>query len=193
MKLTATDKDSDLLSSFKNGDRQAFDNVFRLYHPPLLFFANRLLYYHENIDAQEIVQDSFLKLFDRKESFQTLQAIKSFLYIVTKNSCLQKIEREKVRTRRFEKYISDYDESEDAILSHMVYSEVLSALHQAIESLPPQCRIIMKKFMDGKTANEIAAEMEISLSTVNNQKSRGVSLLKTKLSSTLFSLLLLFI
>lgn len=182
-----------LLNSFKSGDWRSINQIFEIYQPALLFFANRLLYNYEVLDAHAAVQDSFLKLIDRKDSFETLNKIKSFLYTTTKNTCLQSIEKEKVRLRRFEKYITGFDELEDTIVTQIIYTEVISELHKAIELLPEQCRLIMQKFMEGKSANEISTEMEITVSTVNNQKSRAVSLLKKRLSNAGFSLLLFFL
>lgn len=182
-----------LLNSFKSGDRRSIEQLYRLYQPALLFFSKRILYNYETLDAQSIVQDSFLKVIEHKEEFTSIGGIKAFLYTATKNNCFKAIEKEKVRLKRFDKYIANFDESEDVIISQIIYTEVISELHSAIELLPEQCRIIMQKFMEGKTANEISAEMDLTVSTINNQKSRAVSLLRKRLSNAGFSLLTFFL
>ncbi|HRB71498.1 MAG TPA: sigma-70 family RNA polymerase sigma factor [Flavobacterium sp.] len=193
MKAQTLYDENELLNSFKSGDRRSIKQLYRLFQPTLLFFANRILFNIEVLDAQTIVQDSFLKLIERKEEFNSLGGIKAFLYTATKNNCIKAIEKEKVRLKRFEKYIAEFDEIEDVIVSQIIYTETIVELHSAIELLPEQCRIIIQKFMDGKTANEISEEMDITVSTVNNQKSRAVSLLRKRLSNAGLSLLTFFI
>ncbi|KKO89176.1 hypothetical protein AAW12_23920 [Sphingobacterium sp. Ag1] len=183
-----------LLIDFQSGDRLAFDRIFRLYHSALIFFANRLLVSFDQIDPQEIVLDIFVKLHEKRDSFESLNSIKAFLYISTKNSCFKAIEKEKVRQKRFDGYTSTFNESdENNILSQIVLSEVHRELYQALELLPEQCRIIMERLMEGKTAKEVAEELSISVSTVGSQKARAISILKKRLSGAGIALLLLYL
>lgn len=182
-----------LLTQFQSGDRTAFDKIFRLYHASLVFFANRLLINYGQVDAKEIVLDVFLKLHERRELFESFNSIKAFLYISTKNSCFKAIEKEKVRLKRFENYTSTFNESdEENILSQIVISEVYRELYQALDLLPEQCRIIMGQLMEGKTAKEVAEDLSISVSTINSQKARAISILKKRLSGAGIALLLLY-
>lgn len=182
----------ELLLRLRDGNDKAFEKVFGQFQPALVFFANRLLCHQGLMDAEEVVQDTFMKFHERRASFATMQNIKAFLYITTKNACLQKIQKEQVRLRRFEKFIAPFDEAEDAVLQEIMYAEVLREVSMAIELLPDQCRNIMKRFFEeGKSAKEIAEELDITVSTVNNQKSRAISLLKKRLSGAGITLLLL--
>ncbi|WP_333888362.1 sigma-70 family RNA polymerase sigma factor [Sphingobacterium siyangense] len=182
-----------LLTQFQSGDRTAFDKIFRLYHSSLVFFSNRLLVNYGQIDAKEIVLDVFLKLHERRELFESFNSIKAFLYISTKNSCFNAIEKEKVRLKRFDNFTANFNESdEENILSQIVISEVHRELYQALDLLPEQCRIIMGQLMEGKTAKEVAEDLSISVSTINSQKARAISILKKRLSGAGMALLLLY-
>ncbi|WP_153848392.1 sigma-70 family RNA polymerase sigma factor [Sphingobacterium paramultivorum] len=182
-----------LLTGFQGGDRLAFDKIFRLHNASLIFFANRLLISYDQIDPEEIVLDIFMKLHEKRESFESLNSIKAFLYISTKNSCFNAMEKEKVRLKRFDGYTSTYIESdENNILSQIVLTEVYNELYQALELLPEQCRIIMGQLMEGKTAKEVAEELSISVSTINSQKARAISILKKRLSGAGIALLLIY-
>jgi len=75
----------------------------------------------------------------------------------------------------------------------MIHTEVLRELSQSIEFLPEQCRNIMQKLMDGKTPKEVSAELDISVSTVNSQKARAISILKKTLSNKGIALLLFYL
>src|SRR5690606_23760840 len=183
MKTQFQTDEKKLLQRLRQGDETAFNHIFYQFQPALVFFANRLLSNQDLIDAEEIVQDTFLKLYHRKETLATLSNVKAFLYIVTKNACLDRIAKEQVRQRRFEKFMTSFQEAEDIILSEIIYTEAIREVSEAIELLPEKCRIIMKQFFEeGKDAKEIAEGLHISVSTVNNQKSRAISLLKQRLS-----------
>lgn len=181
-----------VLQRLRDGDELAFAEIFHQFQPALVFFANRLLRHYELIAAEEVVQDTFIKLFHRKETLHTMQSIKAFLYIVTKNACLDHIAKEQTRQRRFEKIMTSFEETEDTILSEIVYSEVIREVSMAIDLLPEKCKVIMKKFFeDGKDAKEIAKDLNITVSTVNNQKARAISILKQRLSGAGIALILL--
>lgn len=183
-----------LLIRFRSGDRRAMDMIFQLYHPALIFFANRLLINFDQASAQEVVLDVMLKTFELRETFKSYASVKAFMYISTKNRCLNVIEKEKVRLNRLNIYTQDLDElEEENILSKMIHTEVLRELSQSIEFLPEQCRNIMQKLMDGKTPKEVSEELDISVSTVNSQKARAISILKKTLSNKGIALLLFYL
>lgn len=181
-----------LLSQFQSGDRLAFDRIFNLYHSSLLFFANRLLLNIGTEVAKDVVLDIFLKLYDRRDNFETFANIKAFLYISVKNSCLKLIEREKVKQKRFDLYSKDFDEFERNVLDQILQTEVYQELYYAIDLLPEQYRLIMQRIVNGDTAREISDELGIPVSTINTQKSRAISLLKKSLSGAGIALLLIY-
>lgn len=192
MKNISTLDEKELLAALRGGDNTAFSSIFHSFHSALVFFAERILAGYDITEAEETVQDTFIKLYDRKESFDTLQNIKAFLYITTKNACYDRISKEKVRRKRFDSYISTFEEADDHILREITYAEVIREVSMAIDLLPEKCRCIMRQFFDeDKTAKEIADDLDITVSTVNNQKARAVVLLKKRLSGAGIALLLL--
>lgn len=184
--------EAELIALLQEGTQSAFNQVYRLFQPSLVFFANRLLLGGQDImDAEELVQDVFVRFYHRRTTFESLSHLRSFLYLATKNACLDKLAKDKVRMRRFETFIADFDETEEAILAQITYSELMREINQAIDLLPDKCRHIMKQFLDeGKNAQEIAADLDVTVSTVNNQKSRGISILRRKLSQSSLAFLL---
>lgn len=181
-----------LLQGLQNGDQYAFNIIFQKFHKPMVYFAAKLLYQFNFTDAEEIVQDIFVKVYERRKTFKSFENIQAFLYISTKNACFDKISKEKVRNKRFERYIQDFDESEESVLQHIIDTELIRQISTEIDALPEKCRDIMKQFLDeGKNAKEIAEDSGISISTVNNQKARAISILKKRLGSAGMALLLL--
>ncbi len=183
-----------LLKSFQNGDQYAFHQIFQKFHKALVFFASKILSENNLSDAEEIVQDIFVKLFEKRNSFKTLENIKAFLYISTKNSCFDKIAKLKVGQNRFEKYIQNFDELEENILQHIIDTELTRQLEKEIEALPEKCRAIMRKFLEeDKTASEIAEDLGISTSTVKTQRAIAIATLKKRLGSAGIAVLLFYL
>lgn len=186
--------ENDVVAELRQGSQHAFDVIFRRYHQALCFFARRLMPDSPPGQAEELVQDAFLKLWERRANFEKLTAVKAFLYIATRNACLNCLERERVQQRKQAQYLYTVADSEEAVIDEIIYTEVLREVSQAIETLPEQCqRIIKMAYEEGLSPKEIASKLNLSISTINNQKSRGISLLKRRISNVGFNFLLVFL
>jgi RNA polymerase sigma-70 factor (family 1) len=171
-----------LLLGFRDGNEQAFDRVFTHFYPLLCVFAERIL--NDQPLGQDIAQDSLIKAWNKRNDFPDFARLKSFLYTCVRNACFNELDKEKVKI----KYQSMLEKSEPADdynpLKDMVHAEVVSRIFAQVDTLPEQCRkVIRLTFMEGKSPKEISDELNISVSTVNSQKMRGLQLLKGKLSS----------
>lgn len=170
----------DPFDDFKKGDPRALQEIFHQFYGALCLFAGRML--HNRPVAEEIVGDTFLKLWNRHTDFENLQNVKAFLYITTRNACLnmlKQMQRESLSKKQHAYLSSD---NEGFILNEIVRAEVLREIHREIENLPEQCRKIFKmSYFGGKKNMEIASMLEISVHTVKNQKARAIQLLKVKL------------
>lgn len=70
------------------------------------------------------------------------------------------------------------------ILEDMMHAELISRIFAQVDTLPEQCRrVIRMTFQESKTPREISEELGVTVSTVNNHKMRGLTLLKGKLSA----------
>src|SRR5690606_28305128 len=155
-----------LIRQLQDGNQAAFDTLFRMFHPALCFFARRLMVHLPKGLAEEIVQDAFLKLWERRVSFAGIFAVKAFLYIAVRNTCLNYVEKENVRSRRHEQYLHSLNKVEDAVVEEIIYSEVLREVAQAIETLPDRCRRIIKMASEDRlTPKEIAQTLTSTVST----------------------------
>lgn len=181
----------DIIAEFKRGDQPALDYLFRLYYNALCFFAERLI--QDRPAAEDIVTDTFMKLWERHTDFETQLNIKAFLYITTRNACLnflKQVQRH-ANSKNELAYLSAQDE--DHTLNEIIRTEVLQELYEEIENLPTQCRKIFKmSYQHGLKNHEIAEKLQISPNTVKNQKVRAIQLLRVRLlKRNLFILLLM--
>jgi RNA polymerase sigma-70 factor (family 1) len=170
----------DPFDAFKMGDPRALQVIFKLFYPSLCVFAERML--HDRPAAEDIVGETMVKLWNRHADFENLQNVKAFLFITTRNACLnmlKQMQRESLSKKQLA-YLST--DKEGYILNEIVRMEVLAEIRREIENLPAQCRRIFKmSYYEGKKNQEIAEMLKISVHTVKNQKARAIQLLKVKL------------
>lgn len=170
----------ELLAEFNKGNPRSFSSIFNTYYSALCFFAERMILNKE--EAEDIVGESFVKLWRLHENFETMQNIKAFLYITTKNACLNFLKQSERTAKNQSELVYTLAKKEDHVLTEITKVEVLREVHAAIESLPPQCRkIVRMSFVEGMKNDEIAQQLNLSVNTVRNQKARAVHLLKMKL------------
>ncbi|MES2830001.1 MAG: RNA polymerase sigma-70 factor [Bacteroidota bacterium] len=178
--------------AFKTGDQQAFSFIFEKYYPALCFFTTRLT--NGDVYAEDIVQDVFHKLWNKHNDFDNGEAIKAFLYISCRNASLNYLQKEKNKGGHEQELLRIGDHSEDFVLNQIIYSESLREINTAIDGLPEQCALVMRMlFQDGLKPQEVADQLNITVSTVYNQKARGIAALRERLSLRDFTVLLMVI
>ena len=179
----------DIIEGLKGNDPLVFDRVFEEYFPQIQFFAARLIGDHE--EAKDIVIRAFQSMWGLKENFETLNNIKAFLYITTRNNCLnflQYRQRQEAGRKEYETRLLQAG-NEKSIEMRMMESELLQLIYKKIEELPKKCKEIFKlTYFEGMKAGEIAQLLAISTSTVTTQRSLAIKYLKAVLSEDQFLL-----
>lgn len=192
--ITYETNEDTLLADLSSGLSGALEYIYMEFQPALVFFAGNLLRSDTIMLAEELVQDSFLKLHQRHDRFQTINSLKAFLYITTRNACYNHLEKQKVRARHLQDYVHEYTDMEHSILLEMMHTETVRELLQAIDTLPPQCKAVINMLVhEDKSYAEIAVALGVTVSTVKNQKARAISLLRGRISGVGIALLLLSI
>lgn len=168
------------IEAFRAGDQRAFNFIFAAYYPALCFFASRLV--QARPAAEDIIQESFVKLWKLHDAFNCQQSIKAFLYIITRNACLNFLkqwERDKMREEHWSQTQDIFDNDD---LMPPPHAESLHRVGEAVKKLPAECRkVITLCYLEGFPNPEIARQLNVSINTVRNQKARGVYLLKKRL------------
>ncbi|GAA4808920.1 RNA polymerase sigma-70 factor [Olivibacter ginsenosidimutans] len=177
------------INQFNVGDRIVFDGVYRYYSRPLQYFA--LSYVRDRGIAEEIVSDSMLKLWNNRERIRTEQQIKAFLYIATRNACIDNIRSNRAQLMsELPDDVNDLSGQDPEGYNRMLYVELLQQIEEAIDALPlSQQTVFRKSFFEGKTTNEIAKETGMTESSIFAQKSKAISTLRKLLKHNLLFLL----
>jgi len=157
-----------LFNKLKNGNRDSFRFFFETYYSDLCNYVN-LFVKNESL-SEEIVQEVYIYLWDYRKKIIIDKSVRTYLFTASKNKYLNHIRNEKVRTRTFSK-LKDNPQDQvprpDEIVEKQDFREMLD---KVISSLPLRCReIFLLSRIHGYTNGEIAAELNISHKTVENQ------------------------
>ncbi|MEQ9437415.1 MAG: RNA polymerase sigma-70 factor [Cyclobacteriaceae bacterium] len=173
-------QDKHLVSKLKEGDRFAFDALFFAYEPTLYAYAMKLTHHTE--DAKEIVQEVFLKVWEKKQQLDPQYSFEGFLYTIAKNLVFNKAKR-RVYDFAYKEYLSfSNHQVEYATENHLLYNELNELVNSACEQLPPVRReVFTMSRMDGLSNREIAEKLNTSTSNVKNHINKALRFLKEQI------------
>ncbi|MRG44518.1 sigma-70 family RNA polymerase sigma factor [Chitinophaga sp. SYP-B3965] len=168
------------IANFNRGKTGAFNYIYKLFNKPLLYFAFSLTNNHA--ESQDIVSEVMIRLWEKREDFEDVTKIRSFLYVAVRHASIDYLRAKQRHDLSHSEILYLSEEGELMINEHRIQAEVLHELYKEIKKLPPQCGQVFKLlFFNRKTTAEIAALMGIHPQTVLNQKTRALQLLRTAL------------
>ncbi|MBB5441275.1 RNA polymerase sigma-70 factor (ECF subfamily) [Pedobacter sp. AK017] len=184
--------DADLLVREFNAHHQfAFRFIFESYFRAAVMFAEGILIGQVQ-EAEDIVQDTFIKLWNRNDTFRAQPAIKSFIYTSVKNACLDKLRRNQIADK-YEAHAAHQQQLlESGFIEPLITAETTKLINDAIEALPEQGRNVFKMSLGGLKNDEIAERLDISVNTVKTHKQRALASLRLSLGDAMLILLLLY-
>lgn len=179
--------DEQLYSLVHQGNKEAFNTLFLKYYVMLCAYARQMVSLDE---AENIVQDVMLWVWENKRMGEIKPSVKSYLYTAVKNKCITLINREKVKYRVKNELLDE--------MSHFFHddfstiAELKNRINEAIANLPDSYRraFEMNRFQN-KTYKEIADELDISPKTVDYRIQQALKILRFELKDYLYLLTLL--
>lgn len=181
-----------LINNLRNGKEEGLKATYRLYKRPLLYFS---LQFVDRETAEEIVADTFIKVWTLKEKFDNIDRLKAFLYISTKNACLNYLRSP--HTKRTVEPLEDWENivQEDAeIYTKIIKTELLQQIYHEVAKLPhKQGEVFKMTYLEDMTVEEISEKLKISPTAVYINRSRALAYLRSsiKLKDSLYLLLFL--
>ncbi|WP_455593445.1 RNA polymerase sigma-70 factor [Bacteroides sp.] len=168
--------------------QDAFSGIYDAYFPKLLRFSQTYLIREE--EAEHIVQDVFIYLWEHKEVISSLHNLNAYLFTLVRNRCIDYLRKEMNREDRR----GELSEVENKELQLKLYSlemfdenrlseaDIEELLHQAINKLPDRCReVFIMSRLQNLRYKEIAEKLNISPNTVENQVAIAIRKLKEEL------------
>lgn len=166
-------------------DKIAFKTLFDDHYRPLCNFAYRIT---GDIDqAEDIVQDVYVKLWNNKEMLQKDKNVRSFIYTMVRNHALEIVRREGIGARINKEILYLHtEETEDMIDDEEIEKyRLIDKIYVSIRQLPPKCgEVFTLSKVNGLTYTQIAERLDISVKTVENHIGKALKLLREMLAES---------
>lgn len=167
-----------LLTRLRAGDRQAFELIYREYAPRLHAYCLNITKSAE--DAQDLVQEAFAVLWEKRDTVRT--GIASFLFAIVKHQLIS-IFRRRIHEPQYEDYLEYVDDVRlSTFREPMLYDEYRHAISQIISTLPEQQRtIFVMHRLQGQSHKQIAGALHLNEQTTRNQLSLAIKDIRQQL------------
>ena len=161
---------------FQQGSPDAVNVVYRLYLQRLYNFSRRFI--DNQQAAEDMVADTFVKLWQLRDGFINMQNIKAFLYISVRNKCVNYLKAYQLHSR-LEKEAYGQVPVEEEMFHQEVTVELIEKLEREISKLPDkQQEVITMILYEGKTVNEVAERLNKPAKTVRNLRALAIVTLR---------------
>lgn len=168
------------IEALKLGDRSAFERIYHCFGPKLLAFTRKLV--HNQEDAEEVVQEVFLKLWERKHFLDPGQNFDCYLFRIAKNLVYNKT-RHQVYEMAYGKYLTGQREAlQNPTQHHMDYQELNQLLEETYSGMPPtRKQVFVMSRLEGLSNGEIAERLQTSNSNIENHINKALHDIRKKL------------
>ncbi len=172
--------DEYLFVLLKEGDEKAFTELYDRYWKKLLVRANILLRSQE--DAEELVHDIFVKLWNKREKLHILNSFKTYVAAMLQYGCFRVLAKR--RQHRRNEMTGEVPEPADLSTQQWLdFEDLREELEIAVSRLPERCKLIFRLSREDELSDkEIAQELQLSVHTVRTQMHRALQKLKTAIN-----------
>jgi RNA polymerase sigma-70 factor (ECF subfamily) len=185
--------EQDLIRGLKEGSHQAFDGIYRLYAKRL--YAYCLSFTKSQEEAEDMVQDVFVKLWINRASIRQDETLRSLFFIMAKHRLINAY-RATLNHPLYEEFVHCREVvSADDTHQRLEYEEFVGQFERALAKLPPtQQNVVRLSRIEDLSNREVAEKLSLSEQTVKNQLSLGLKTLREMLGRVCLAwLMLLFI
>lgn len=162
--------------SFQRGEEKGFTYFFNLLYSSLHYYAVRIV--NDTDTAEDVVEESFIKIWERHSTFTNPKVVRSWMYTTVKNGALGRLQQFSRDEKRNNDIGYNGELIEPSIENKMIQAEVYGELMNHIDDLPTGCKRIFKLlYKEGMSSREASEALNLSISTIKNQKARGIGLI----------------
>jgi RNA polymerase sigma-70 factor (ECF subfamily) len=171
----------DFLKRLREDDTAAYTTLFDMYYDWLCNYIfglcrNRAL-------AEDLVQDTMIKFWEKRKEVRITSSLKSYLFKACHNQFLLHLRQNKVKVDLLDTI--NWEVLAQAHDSRPVsQAPKLAKLHSLIAKLPPRCReVFILNKLERRKYREIAADLNISIKTVENHMSKALNFMRKHATS----------
>ncbi|HLR38630.1 MAG TPA: RNA polymerase sigma-70 factor [Chitinophagaceae bacterium] len=174
--------DNDLILMLKQGDKEAFNEIYNRYENDLRDAAFRQL--HSADDAKDVVQEVFISLFIRYDKLQITHSLEAYLFTAIKYKSLNHIRSNRIRKKHINRLSASSSSTETTPAKILYLKELNQQIRYIIASLPKKCRqVYLLSRKEGFTYRDIANELGISISTVEKHIIKALRIIRSRLQT----------
>ena len=183
------DIETSILRDLNKGKEGALKEIYRLFFHALCAFGSRFV--KDDAAVADIVQEVFIKVWTRREKFEAIYSLRSFMYLSVRNACLNyNRDRSRVKKVSLNDTVSEtFVEEEECFV---IEEELHRRIRNEVERLPEAMRKVFNLTLLDMSITEIAEALDVSENTVRNQRARAREILREKLKDKIFLLFLFY-
>ena len=171
--------DADLIARIKKDDHDSFQKLFERYSLPLFRFS--LSYLKSEEIAEDVVQEVFIKIWNRRKEIRNDTSFQSYLFTIALNAVRKHFNKLSRQNELKHDILAGFSENEPGFDDDLRYSSLLEKLDEFIGRMPEKRReVFIKKKMEEKSLKEIALECGITPKTVEYHITEAMKFLKTE-------------
>ncbi len=172
-----------LITGLRAGDKKVYQKIFDTFYEPLCNYCMSRIQSQE--DAEEIVQDIFVKLWVKRDELNIAQSLRAYLYRMALNKIINYTEHHKVRRIHQAETLATHSPHNDQI-SVIQENEIQQIVFETVDSMPPKRRAVYELSRhEGLKYAEIAEQLDISIKTVEAHLSKALEQLRIALKDYL--------
>ena len=156
-----------------------FRHLYEKYYSQLKYFG--MHYVPDEEVVSDALQDVWLRLWERRETFRNETVFKTYLFRAFHNTLLNRIKRQSVEQEFANREMLSGEPLEDDISARMIEAEVYQMVNDAFEELSTPCRRVYSASLEGKSQKEIAAQYDITINTVKKHINNANHYLRDRL------------
>ena len=172
--------EKEILKLLKADDPGTVKQLFYQFYPFLCNTVFRIL--KDKALAEDLAQDTFFKFWEKRQDINIQTSLKAYLRRMAVNEALYYLRINKKFQKEEGVEPSDIGIATETVEDQLLHQELEDRISAAIKTLPPRCQEVFRlSRFDELSYKEIAAKMDISIKTVENQMGKALKLLRTAL------------
>ncbi|MCG8578973.1 MAG: RNA polymerase sigma-70 factor [Bacteroidales bacterium] len=182
--------EKELIEALEHDETKAFESLYLLYGRKLLVFVSR--YFNSQDDAEEIVQEVFVKIWKKRKDLKAHDSLKGYLFTIAYNAIRKRFISIKREQELQKNYALEYMDDSEELVTEDTYADVISQIDKIVGQMPEKRRQVFtlcKK--EGLSVSEVATYLNISEKTVKNQMTAAYQTIRERLKANLPLLLAL--